>query len=86
MPKIDPRFQPLVSALGNTLGQLLSRAADGAVENVLDEVQGKVREIEERIGSARKKVKSRRVAASKVRPAREKDEPEIIVVDEPSRH
>lgn len=77
---IDPKFQPFLNALGG----LLSRAAEGAAESVLDEVQGKVREIDDRITTARKRANAKRKASV---PKRSRVEDDVIVVEVvPSKH
>ena len=78
---IDPKFQPFLNALGG----LLSRATEAAAESVLDEVQGKVREIDDRITTARKRANAKRKASASRRP-RENEDDTIEVEVVPSKH
>jgi hypothetical protein len=78
---IDPKFQPFLNALGG----LLSRAAEGAAESVLDEVQGKVREIDDRITTARKRSNAKRKASASRR-SRDNEDDVIDVEVTPAKH
>jgi len=50
---------PLVDFLMSAGRQLVSRAANGAAEAVLDEVQGAVKEVDRRITKARVRAKTK---------------------------
>lgn len=50
---------PLVDFLMGAGKQLITRAANGAAEAVLDEVQGAVKEVDRRITKARVRAKTR---------------------------
>lgn len=69
MPKIN--LEPLIGAFGNILG----RAIEGAAEAVIDEVQDRLHDVDDRMTTAKKKVRARRAKA------RRQPEPEKVVVE-----
>jgi hypothetical protein len=62
---------PFIDLIQNVGKQLLTRAANGAAEAVLDEVHGAVKEVDRRISKAKKRAAS----------YRNKEEPEIEVME-----
>lgn len=82
-------MDPILRGLFGFAKQIATKAVEGATESVLDDVQTRVREIDEHISSARKRAKARtrERKSSTATPRREREVVDVEFVEEgDSRH